>query len=115
MGIKCLQTDGGGEYMSKQFDDFLQHKGIIHLISCLYTPQRNGMGERKHRHIIETAITMMTTTHLPQSLWFHACALFVFLINRMPSKTLGMQSPYQLLFGDNPQLQGIKIFETVVY
>lgn len=73
------------------------------------------MAERKHRRIIETAITLITTTHLPQSLWFHACALSVFLINRMPSKTLGMQSPYQLLFGDNHQLQGIKIFETAMY
>ncbi|KAM0996802.1 hypothetical protein ACFX2C_006762 [Malus domestica] len=115
IGIKCLQTDGGDEYISRRFDDFLKHKGIVHMISCPYTPQQNGLAERKHRHIVETAITLMTTTQLPHDLWYHACAHYIFLINRMPCKVLGMQSPYQRLYGVSPQLQGLKVFGTAVY
>lgn len=85
------------------------------MISCPYTPQQNGFAEKKHRHIIKTAITLMTTAQLPQNLWFHACAHSVFLINRMPCRTLGMKSPYQVLFRVKPQLQGLRIFGTAVY
>lgn len=46
--IKCLQFDGGGEYTSKMFADFLDTKGIKHMISCPYTPQQSGLAERKH-------------------------------------------------------------------
>lgn len=57
----------------------------------------------------------MTSAQLPQNLWFHACAHFVFLINRMPCRTLGMKSPDKLLFGVKPQLQRLRIFGTAVY
>ena len=63
--IKCLQTDGGGEYMSHSFDEFIKNLGIIHMVSCPDTPHQNGIAERKHRHIVEIAITLMTTTALP--------------------------------------------------
>lgn len=36
--IKSLQTDGGGEYVSKRFTSFLADKGILQFISCPYTP-----------------------------------------------------------------------------
>ncbi|CAL2255540.1 unnamed protein product [Prunus armeniaca] len=56
--IKCFQSDGGGEFLSKVFTDFLASKGIVRRLSCPYTPQQNGLAERKNRHIIETAITL---------------------------------------------------------
>ena len=52
--IKTLRLDGGGEYTSKSFESFLCSNGINHQISCPYTPQQNGLVERKHRHLIET-------------------------------------------------------------
>ena len=36
--VKCLQSDGGGEFLSKTFINFLENKGISHMISCPYTP-----------------------------------------------------------------------------
>lgn len=79
---------------------------MTHIISCPYTPQQNGLVERKHRHIIETTITLMDVASLPQEFWFHACAHFVFLINRMPSRVLQMNSPFCALYAlyDMPPL-----------
>ncbi|MCO5587363.1 hypothetical protein L7F22_041312 [Adiantum nelumboides] len=37
--IKCLRSDGGGEYMSHSFDDYLCEQGIRRQITCRYTPQ----------------------------------------------------------------------------
>lgn len=48
VGIRCLQTNGGGEYVSNKFEDFLKYKGIMHMVSCPYTPQQNGIAKMKH-------------------------------------------------------------------
>jgi hypothetical protein len=37
--IKILCSDSGGEYMSKEFQEFLKNKGILSQRSCPYTPQ----------------------------------------------------------------------------
>ena len=94
--------------MSHKFQSFLATKGIAHSISCPYTPQQNGLVERKHRHLVETAITMLTD-------WNYACNHAAFLINRMSCKVLGMKSPYQLLFKQDPVLHTLKIFGYAVY
>ncbi|BBH08831.1 hypothetical protein Prudu_021147 [Prunus dulcis] len=78
----------------RYFVSFLDEcTGILHQVSCPYTPQQNGMAERKNRHIIETAITMLTEASLPGKFWFHATAHAAYLINRMPSSTLDNQLP----------------------
>ena len=58
--IKTLRSYGGGEYTSKSFESLLANHGIVHQISCPYTPQHNGLVERKHRHLIETTITILS-------------------------------------------------------
>ena len=47
--IKCLRSDGGGEYFSSEFSDFLCDQGIRRKWRCRYTPQQNGMAKRKNR------------------------------------------------------------------
>ncbi|KAM1712703.1 hypothetical protein ACFX12_023547 [Malus domestica] len=85
------------------------------MISCPYTPQQNGIAKRKHRHVIETAVTLLTEANLPTQFWYHACTHAAFLINRMPSRNLSMQSPYQVVFGLEPEIQHLKVFGTAVY
>jgi len=46
--IKILRFDSGGEYMSHDFQSFLQQKDIISQRSCPYTPQHNGVAEHKN-------------------------------------------------------------------
>ena len=62
--IKILRSNGGvggeGEYTSKSFESLLANHGIVHQISCPYTSQHNGLVERKHRHLIETTITILS-------------------------------------------------------
>lgn len=91
--IKFLQSDVRGEYVSKTFTEFLSSTWIVHQLSCPYTPQQNGLAERKLRHLVETSLTLMTVAALPTQFWFHATAHDVFLINCMPVEVLVHQSP----------------------
>ena len=45
--IKILRSDGGGEYMSNEFMDFGKYHGIKRQFTARYTPQQNGIVERK--------------------------------------------------------------------
>ncbi|CAI7854401.1 unnamed protein product [Closterium sp. NIES-54] len=53
------RSDWGGEFLGKQFTDFVNGKGIVHALTCPYTPQKNGMAERKMRTMVESVRTML--------------------------------------------------------
>ncbi|KAH0652619.1 hypothetical protein KY289_030297 [Solanum tuberosum] len=48
--IKTLRTDRGGMYCSKVFKDFCESNGIRRELTTAYTPQQNGVSERKNSH-----------------------------------------------------------------
>ena len=47
--IRRLRTDGGVEYISTEFNNFCSSNGINHEVTAPYTPQHNGISERKNR------------------------------------------------------------------
>lgn len=76
---------------------FLTHVnlcGIVQQISCPNTLQQNGIFERKYHHIVETELIMMLYTHLPLRLWVNIFLTFVYLINRLPSNLIYMETLY---------------------
>lgn len=106
--IKALQTDGGKEF--KPLVKFFSEYGIIHRISCPYTPQQNGIAERKHKHIVEVALSLFAQSHVPSKYWADAFCAAVYLINRTPNKVLGYKSPLEALTGNKPDYNMIKVF-----
>ncbi|KZT76397.1 Beta-galactosidase [Dorcoceras hygrometricum] len=67
--IQVLRSDNGKEYSNQILSNFFQEKGIVHHSSCTNTPQQNGVAERKNRHLLEVARSLMFTTHAPKYLW----------------------------------------------
>ena len=65
--IKTLRTNCGGEFTSTDFNTFCDAKGILHQLSCPHTLQQNGVAERKHRHLIQCALALLSESHLPIS------------------------------------------------
>lgn len=103
--IKVLQTDGGTEFkpIAKAFPE------IIHQISCAYTPQQNGIAERKHRHIVELSLTVLSHAALPLSFWDHIFQSVVFLINQLPSSSSPHISPFTILFKAQPNYRFFRV------
>ncbi|RVX21015.1 Retrovirus-related Pol polyprotein from transposon RE2 [Vitis vinifera] len=84
------------------FTSFMSHHGILHQSSCAHTPQQNGVAERKNRHLVETARTILLHSNVPFRFWGDAVLTACYLINRMPSSVLHDQIPHSLLFPDQP-------------
>jgi hypothetical protein len=113
--IKQIQSDGGGEYTSTQFQSFLSNNGIVHRKSCPYTSQQNGLAERKLRHILETRLTLLVHSHLSNRYWVDAFLTAIYVINRLPTPVLKNQSPYSKLYKRDPDYQKLRVFGCLCY
>ncbi|PKU86422.1 Retrovirus-related Pol polyprotein from transposon TNT 1-94 [Dendrobium catenatum] len=108
--IQTLRTDGGGEYNSSVFRDFLLQQGITHQMSCPHTPEQNGTAERKHRHLIELTRTLLHAASMPNSFWAEAVSTANYLINHLPSSALNNKTPYAQLHGVTTSYNHLKTF-----
>ena len=62
--IKCLRTDNGGEFTSKEFDNYCKDAGIERHKTTVYTPQQNGVAECMNMTLLERARSMLSNTNL---------------------------------------------------
>lgn len=113
MPIKCLQSDWGGEFRS--FNTFLNLEGIRFRHNCPHTHHQNGVVERKHRHIVETGLTLLAQASMPLSFWWEAFLTTSFLINRMPTTVLNNLSPFEKLYHLVPDYSFLKVFGCACY
>ncbi|RVW14603.1 Retrovirus-related Pol polyprotein from transposon RE1 [Vitis vinifera] len=113
--VKVLRTDNGGEYTSKEFSVFCQEAGIVHQLTAPYSPQQNGVSERKNRTVMEMARCMLFEKKLPKLLWAEAVNTSVYLLNRLPTKSVQSKTPIEAWSGVKPSIKHLKVFGSFCY
>jgi transposase InsO family protein len=108
--IKAIRIDNGSEFKNHAMEDFTNEEGINHQYSAPYTPQQNGVVERKNRSIIEMARTMLDEFKSPHNFWREAVSTAVHIINRLFLRPLHDKTPYELLTGNKPNLSYFRVF-----
>ena len=103
-----MQTDWGGEY--QKLNSFFSQVGIIHHVSCPHAHQQNGVIERKHRHIVEVGLSLLAHASMPLKFWDEAFMAATFLINRLPSKVIDNQTPFERLLQQKPDYLSLRTF-----
>jgi hypothetical protein len=83
---------------------------MIHQITCVYTPQQNGVSERKNRHLFEMTRTILFQNNISKIFWSEVILTSVYLINRLPSAILNFKSPFEVLHGRKTSLDHLKVF-----
>lgn len=108
--LKFVQYNLIGEESTIICINIFQNIGIQHHISCPHTQQQNGLAERKHRHLVETGLTLLAQANMPLHFWDEAFNTACYLINRMPSRTIQNDTPIHKLLKTQPDYSMLKVF-----
>ena len=81
--IKLIRSDHGGEYVTPVGEYCVQH-GIRHEVTPPYSPQSNGVTERKNRTLKEMMNAMLISFRLPHNMWGEAILSANYLLNKVP-------------------------------
>ncbi|CAI7920422.1 unnamed protein product [Closterium sp. NIES-53] len=113
--LKSFQSDGGGEYTSQRFKQFLAEKGIKRLISLPYAHQQQGMAERMNRTLQNTMRKLLRGMRLPNHQWLEAMDHAVMLHNLLSSSSLpNNASPHLLWTGKQGSTKMLRVFGCMV-
>ena len=112
--IKNLRSDRGGEYLSTEFQDYLKEHGIVSQVTPPYTPQHNGVSERRNRTLLDMVRSMMSFVDIPTSFWGYALQTALHVLNRVPTKS-APKTPYEIWYGKRPNLGYLKIWGSPAY
>jgi transposase InsO family protein len=113
--IKRLRSDNGGEYVSREFLQYLAERGIEHEVTMPYTPQQNGVAERNHQTVVTRALSCHHQSGFPRSFWGWAILNSAHLKNVLPSSALGGRSPFEAFYGRKPDLSYLRPFGCLAY
>ena len=113
--IKVLRTDNGTEYESNEFNDFCIEAGIKRETTTAYTPEQNGVAERKNETVVEVAHAMLCDQGLPKFLWGEATNTIVYVQNRCPHSALDSRTPKEVFSSKKPNVSHFRVFGCLVY
>lgn len=98
MKIRVVQTNNAKEFL--KLGKKLAELGIAHRVAAPYSHQQMGLVEWRHRHLIDTTVTMLCHAHLTNDFWDVLTACYLY--NRNPSPLLKGKSSMEVLLGKTP-------------
>jgi transposase InsO family protein len=102
--IKKVRSKNGTKFKNTNIEEFLDEEGIGHEFSVPYTPQQNGIVERKNRTLIEAARTMLDEYKISDQFWVEAINTACHAINRLYLHKILNKMAYELLLGKKPNV-----------
>jgi hypothetical protein len=114
--VARIRTDGGGEFVSTEMNEYLKDIGIQREISSPYCQYQNGVAERAIGIIDGSAKAMMSTATSPTYDWFFAVQYAAFLMNYANSGTAERTyTPNSLYEGVDRNVRFNGVFGCLVY
>ena len=113
--IKKVRSDNGSEFRNTNVEEFLDEEGIKHEFSAPYTPQQNGVVERKNRTLIDMARTMLDEYKIEDIFWAEAINTACHAINRLFLHKYYKKTSYELITGNKPKVSYFRVFGCKCY
>ena len=95
--IKKVRSDNGSEFKNTRIDKLCDEFGIRHQFSAKYTPQSNGLVERKNRTLIDMARSMLSEYNVSHSFWAEAINTACYYSNRLYYHPMMEKTPHDLV------------------
>ena len=112
--VRCIGSDNGTEFTSKEFQSLLIKNKIRHETSAPYSPHQNGTAEREWRTLYEMGRRLLLESNLPNTLWNYAVQTAAYVRNRCYSRRT-KKTPYELFAGKEPNVSKLQKIGSVCY
>jgi hypothetical protein len=113
--LRALFTDRGGECTAAHFHKYFAEPGVRRELTAPYTPQQNGVIERRNQTVVGMARTMLKAKSLPSIFWGEVVTAVVYTLNRMTTKGNGGRTPYVMWVSSTPAVQHLHTFGCVAH
>src|SRR5258706_5891574 len=113
--LQYLKSDGGKEFSSKAFEDWLETDGVIHEKSTPYEHEQNGLAKRGIQNVSQRAMCQLFGAGMSEGFWPYAVETVVYLINHSPTTTLRDKTPFEAWTGKRPDIRHLRTFGEVGY
>ncbi|WVZ80887.1 hypothetical protein U9M48_028325 [Paspalum notatum var. saurae] len=113
--IVKIRSDNGREFDNTNIEEYCDEVGIKHEFSATYTPQQNGVVERKNRTLITLARSMLDEYGTSEKFWAEAINTACYASNRLYPHRLLDKTPYELLNGRKPNISYFWVFGCKCY
>ena len=108
--IIYIHSDHEKDFGNSDFIAFCDEYDISLNFSALYTPQSNGVVERKNRILREMTSTMLIEYCLPKYFWAKVMATFCYILNRVLLQPILLKTLYELYYGITPKINYFSYF-----
>jgi transposase InsO family protein len=102
--VKKIRSDNSTKFKNTQVENFLDEEGIKHEFLAPYTPQQNGVAERKNRTLIEMARTILDEYKTLDQFWAEAINTACYATNHFYLHKLLKKTSYELLTGNKSNI-----------
>jgi transposase InsO family protein len=113
--VKRIRNDNGTEFKNTEVEDYLDEEGIKHEFLAPYTPQQNGVAERKNRTLIEMARIMLDEYKTLDQFWAEAINTVCHATNRFCLHKHLKKTSYELLTDNKPNVFYFRVFGSKCY
>ena len=113
--LKYLKSDGGKEFRSKEFTDWLMSGGIVHEMSAPYEHEQNGLAERGIQNVSQCAMCQLFSANMSQGFWPYVVENAIYLINHSLTTTLKNKTPFEAWTGKRPNIKHLRTFGETGY
>jgi len=113
--IKSVRSDRGGEYISTAFMKYCEEQCIRRFLTAPYSPQQNGVDERKNKIILDMVRSMLKSKKMPKEFCAEVVQCAIYVQNRCPHVKLDDQTQQEAWSKQKPTVSHLKVFGSVAY
>ncbi|GJY34906.1 retrovirus-related pol polyprotein from transposon TNT 1-94 [Tanacetum coccineum] len=113
--VKQIRTDNEIEFKNYELESFCDEKEISQNFSSPYTPEQNGVAERKNRTLIEAVRTILNGLVLLNNFWTEAVTIVCYTQNRSIIVKRYDRTPYEIFRERILDISYFHVFGCLVY
>jgi hypothetical protein len=113
--LRVLHTDNDGEFIAAEFASYCADEGVQRHYSASYSPQQNGVVERRNQTVLGMARALLKQRGMPTVFWGEAVVTAVYILNHSPTKALNGMTPYEAWHGRKPAVSHLRVFGCLAF